>query len=432
MRPTFLWLLFLLVVSSLSGCQPKRDRLPTADAAGDAPTVAAIPTSEPTVRVRIAQAAEGVKLTSRGGLWIGPMHEDLFRKHRRRVEAAANVTLHGDRYAVSVASGDAFTWLSPQMRIEGYLGEPVTVGETAYPQQIVLHAIGVKQPNRFDVINHVKMESYLPGVLSKELYPTWHPTAFRAQAIAARTYAMFEKHRNRAKAFDVESTTASQAYIGAAANPRAIVGARDTQGMFVTWQGKLVPTYYSSCCGGTGQDAVVAFGNNDMPPLRGSSRGDWCRESTYFRWGPIERDTKTLTARIAAWGRANDHVIRNLRELKAIHITQLSSGGRPAQFTLVEADGGLYRIGPETFRFACNYDDGEGGKLPMLKPEALLRSSHLRVGVHGPVTRFTGGKGFGHGVGLCQWGAQAMAVKGLHEYEIVSFYYPHADIVKLY
>lgn len=412
------------------GCQPKREALPPAEApTRQMPTVAALAGREPVMRVRVAVAAESVTLSSRGGLWIGPTGDGLFAQHRRRVEAAVTVTLFGERFAMSVADGESFTWLSPQVRVEGYLGEPIAVNDVPYPQRVILHAVGIKQPNRFDVINHVAMEQYLPGVLTKELYPNWHPSAFRAQAIAARSYAMFERHRNRAKHYDVESTVASQAYAGANANARAIVGVRDTQGMLIAYEGQVVPAYYSSCCGGTGQDAAAAFGGVDMIPLRGAQRGDWCRESKYFRWGPIDRDTKTLAARIAAWGKANDHVLARLRSIHSIAVTQLSSAGRPAQFTITESDGGLYRVGPETFRFACNYQ-GEG--LPGLRDESILRSSHVTAVVSGGVTKFVDGRGFGHGVGMCQWGAQAMAVKGIGAYEIVGFYYPRAGIVKVY
>jgi len=88
-----------------------------------------------------------------------------------------------------------------------------------------------------------------------------------------------------------------------------------------------------------------------------------------------------------------------------------------------------YSLRAEQFRFACNYDDPT---LPKLRADTELRSSHVTVQVVGERVHFTDGRGFGHGVGMCQYGAQAMALKGHRARAILGFYYPGAKLAIVY
>ena len=103
----------------------------------------------------------------------------------------------------------------------------------------------------FDVICHLPMESYLPGVVEKELYPSWLPATFEAQAIAARSFAVCERaFWIRRRHYDLVAGQASQAWTGGDASARAVSAVRSTVGQLLVWRGQVVPAYYSASCGG--------------------------------------------------------------------------------------------------------------------------------------------------------------------------------------
>jgi len=179
------------------------------------------------------------------------------------------------------------------------------------------------------------------------------------------------------------------------------------------------------------QDARYAFPNRveDIAPLRGREVGGWDAACPRYRWGSFTRHTATLSRRIAAWGRANKHAVAALNTLRVIEISETSPTGRPARFTLTDSTGRRYDLPPESFRFACNY---RGAGMPAIAKDRLLYSSDVQATVAGGVVRFTGGQGFGHGVGLSQWGAQAMALAGHPHPAILAFYYPGSRLERAY
>ena len=231
--------------------------------------------------------------------------------------------------------------------------------------------------------------------------------------------------------YDLESTTASQAYIGKARNARAVTAVAQTRGQCLTFAGRVVPAFYSSSTGGLGQDAVLAFPNRveDIAPLRAREHGAWDKASPQYRWGPVVRDRAALARRIAAWGRDKPHPVSRLKSISRIEVAARNRVGRPASWAVTDADGQRYTLACEWFRNAGN--DTDNGRLPLEKGQRLL-SSHFDAAVVGNTVRFTQGRGYGHGVGLSQWGARGMAEAGHAYTAILQFYYPGAAVQKLY
>lgn len=120
---------------------------------------------------------------------------------------------------------------------------------------------------RFDVVNDVDVDGYLKSVVSQELLKDWHPEAFRAQSIVARTYALYEVATAGAgRHWDVWSDERSQVYGGLSAETgRSVDGVDATRGIVMafgpTGQERIFKAYFSSCCGGIGQSAQDAFGD---------------------------------------------------------------------------------------------------------------------------------------------------------------------------
>ncbi|MEX0654414.1 MAG: SpoIID/LytB domain-containing protein [Phycisphaeraceae bacterium] len=440
-------LLLGVLAWGLAGCQPPSEsrevetarRATVREGASAAryrlPEVGAV-ASEPTMRVRVQARVAEVALE--GGEWVHfdrAEGDDSFDDHLS-LGSPVTVTHDGEQFQLRTGSR-GYAWRTSRLRVRtGFPPSGIGLNGDRYPGVLELVALAGRDgrpTGRFDVVNHVPMETYLPGVLERELFGSWDLDAFKAQAIAARSYALFERGLNADRHYDIQATTASQVYGGAASNPKAIEAARQTRGMVLTHDGRVVPGFYSSCCGGLTQTATSAFprfGNTlAITPLRGGVACDYCRASPNYRWGPIEREADVLARRIAVWGELNDDPVAALEGLRSVRMTHRSPAGRPARFEVVDERGRRFMLPAEQFRFACNRmlvgEEGMGREMQLL-------SSHVRVSVQGDRVRFDDGRGFGHGAGMCQWGTQGMARAGYAGRAIVEHYYPDAEVRRVY
>jgi stage II sporulation protein D len=291
----------------------------------------------------------------------------------------------------------------------------------------------VKESSRaFDVINDVPLESYLPGVLAGELYASWKPETFAAQAVAARSFActeaaVFAGRRH----YDVANTANSQMYLGSVRHDRAHEAVHATRGKLLAFGGLLVSGYYSSCCGGLAANATDAIGSNpvnNVPPLRGRSGSDVCVDAPVYRW-KVEHPVEQLTRRIAGYARERGlSELENLQRLAAIDIAAANANGRPTRMMIVDAQAQRVEMSAEDFRRAANYSSPDGS---IKAPDKDLRSSNVHASITGSLARFEG-FGFGHGVGLCQHGAETLARSGMEHEDILRWYYPEVDIATAY
>jgi stage II sporulation protein D len=283
---------------------------------------------------------------------------------------------------------------------------------------------------RFDVFNDVDVESYLKGVLAKELPNSWSSEAFKAQAIAARTYAIYEMRTAGAtRDWDVYDDTRSQVYGGidgetdksraAADGTAGIVAAHGARG-----RERIFKAYFSSCCGGIGQSAADALGDADIPPLAEKYVGALCNASRHFNWDePVVIRKDELTRRIRAWGARRNRPEKNMAALAKLEVAQVNQYNRPVRFVITDVRGARYSLNSEETRWACNADAKDG---------PTLRSSFFKPINERDVVRFAEGHGFGHGVGLCQWCTQALAQRGVAHEDIVRHAYPGALLVRAY
>lgn len=402
----------------------------------DGPLISTI-RSEPMIRVLIARDLRTVELTSSRGLQLGPA-SGSFAQRRRTTASPVTIRRIGSAFIFTDGPGRALSWALPAMRVQCAGDAPLNVqtseGKAAYPGSLVLVPTvdRLGQPTGgFDLVNHVPMETYLPGVMAGELFPNWHEQTYRAQAIAARSYALWEMQIGQGRHYDLHATVASQAYRGSTANSKAVGAVNATRGLVLAYHGRVVPAFYSSDSGGRGQDAAVAFPGRvrDIAPLRGRDQGLWGNIGTRHRWGPIVRDANSLVRRISAWGKAHRNPIAGLSSIAAVQIVATSSSGRPARFAIIDTSGTRFTLACESFRNACNR---QVPGLPKLTLKHKVLSSDVQVLVRGGQVTFVNGRGFGHGVGLSQWGAQHMAMRGYDAPSILGFYYNSASIVQLY
>jgi stage II sporulation protein D len=279
----------------------------------------------------------------------------------------------------------------------------------------------------FDVINVVPLEAYLGGVVGAEMPDYWEPAALQAQAIAARTYCLYIKREfGRGRNWDVLRSQANQVYLGLEAeSPRVWDAIEKTYGMILVGAGddseeRLLPSYYSSTCGGHTENSKNVFGDS-FEPLAGV-RCPYCRyvaRPVFYFWPRVEFDKTAVSRRLLE----RYPSLTSLGEITNIIIAQQSSYGRFARATsvrLVGSTGASGFLRGEDFRLAI---DPSGTK---------LRSASFQIKDEGNRWAFVAGRGYGHGVGMCQCGAQAMARAGKTAEQILSFYYPSAGIVSVY
>jgi len=284
-------------------------------------------------------------------------------------------------------------------------------------------------PGKFDVINDVDVDSYLKGVLPREMPSRWDLEAYKAQAIAARTYALYEVASAESdRSFHVYADTRSQVYGGIAAETaKSVQAADETAGVVLAYgpkgREKIFKAYFSSCCGGIGQSAADAMGDADIPPLAARNVGTNCNASPRFNWPPVVIPKDELTRRIRIWGSRRNRPEKSIAALSRIEISQVNRFNRPARFVLIDTRGAQFSLTSEELRWAVNADAGSGPTLlssfckPVNEPDAV---------------RFVDGHGFGHGVGLCQWCAQSWAQRGVRHEAILRASYPSAILVRAY
>lgn len=363
------------------------------------------------------------------------------RRDVLRITAPDGVTVLDTSSAAAMSAG--FDGGYPIMRVTDGDGD-----QYALPGEVWLHGRGglgdrADQPSRrtaaglanFDIVERLPVELYLPGVIAKELYANWRPATFRAQAIAARSYALHERQRRMARGshFDLENTTRSQVYAGATDNRTAIDAVRETRGQVLTWQGHLLRAYYSSTTGGRAVGAAEIWPTGDgfefnlMPPIQAHPRDDSDRISPLFRW-TVTRDRASLTRRVRAYGQHHGFSVRQLTELARVEPERVNTFGRPIEYRISDADGRSWTLNAEHLRMACNFRVGDLG--PPSRDERV-NSSDFEVVVEGDTVRLSG-RGFGHGVGMSQFGAEGMARNGRTHLDILGHYYPGSTVEDRY
>ena len=281
------------------------------------------------------------------------------------------------------------------------------------------------------VVNRLPMDDYLRGVVPLEIgnRTTAEFAAVQAQAVAARTYAY--KHLNDVRAFDMYSTVQDQVYGGVdAEKPQADTAIMTTADVVVLYNGQPIVTPYHSTCGGsTAAVSEVWYDQSDEPYLRPvsdripGSDHFYCDPSPRFSWtqtfdGPSLR--AVMEKYLTAYTNAPKAGVGRITDIKEQGRTP---SGRVAALT-VQTDSGTYTLRANDIRFVLRDPKG-----------AILNStffSFTRETNGGEVSNLTvNGRGYGHGIGMCQWGAIGRARAGQNYRTILETYYQGTTIGRI-
>lgn len=461
-----------------------------------------LPSAEPEVRVRIAalrSAEPAVKLGNPSGKLV--MRAGSLEP--REVRAPVVVKQSATGWTVTEGSGRRTSTL--EVRTAG----PIEFHPPAAKAGVVafdghdwpgpVRVVPVDDAaGALDLVVDIPMERYLPGVLEKEMFAGWKPEAYRAQAIAARSFATCEHAQwSAVRHYDLVAGEASQAWSGQSKDAAKRAAVQDTRGMVLAFEGRVVPAYYSSCCGGVPANASEALTRNPFhaiaPLAAGSSprpRAQCCSASPRYDWSQslaaagicsqlrtwsadqlaarAERTERTspaapLAARVPATRPGDATVaqaapqqaapgaspvrppagpepavveiaddaplerLASIQGLRSVEVIDSNPAGRATRVRIVDASGQPLEMRAEDFRRAVNY-----ARPGAPKPKETLPSSNLRSArLSGARVEFAG-CGFGHGVGMCQYGAQSAASAGEGFAQILARYYPGATVVKAY
>ena len=243
------------------------------------------------------------------------------------------------------------------------------------------------------IVNLVDLEAYLRGVVPSEMQAEWPMEALKAQAVAARSYTLASL--DPGAAYDVCSTDACQVYRGMEVeHPRSDRAVVDTEGIVIAWEGAPAIAYYHADSGGTLASSAEVWGR-DVPYLR--ARADVASVSPHRGW-TTRIAPSALSAALASEG-------RSVGTPTGLTILARSASGRVSRAEIAGSGGSVVVA---------------GSTLTRVLRRVGLKST--RISSVAPLT--VRGDGWGHGVGMSQYGARALAASGYDYGRILAYYYP--------
>ena len=254
------------------------------------------------------------------------------------------------------------------------------------------------------VVNEIDVEDYLKGVVPREMLSTWPEEALKAQAVISRTYALFKNIENKDYPFTLSADVGSQVYGGEAAeHSLATRAVEKTRGEILTHRGEIFAAFFHSTCGGRTTRADYQWKVKPHPSLKGVECS-FCAGSPFYRW-KAEYSAAEIENLLAKKG-------QRISGVRSISAEKLDFSGRPRTYEIRHASGTL-KLAANDFRRALGPDK--------------MRSTLMQVQKEGDKFIFLG-RGWGHGVGLCQWGAKRLAELGYRYQDILRYYYPDSEI----
>lgn len=253
------------------------------------------------------------------------------------------------------------------------------------------------------VVNAVDMEEYVKGVVPSEVSSSWHQEALKVQAVAARTYALYQQMINAGRDYHLVSSIQDQVYRGRhGLDPRVQQAVEDTRGIVVTHLNVPILAAFSSTAAGPTEDAVNVW-SKDLPYLKGVEC-PFDTNSPYYQWRTsfkvVDLETNLRQKGMAVGTIAN------------VSPLSYSRAGRVATIRILHSNGELILRG-EDLRRVVGY--------------AVIPSTQFEVEAVGSELVLSG-YGAGHAVGLCQWGAKELAELGYHFPAILQYYFPGTEL----
>ncbi|MBN8704571.1 MAG: SpoIID/LytB domain-containing protein [Bacteroidetes bacterium] len=344
------------------------------------------------------------------------------------------VALKGN--SISLTVGDNKFVSSDSLSIKIPSTETFLLDGNEYHGSLILHYSN----NELLVVNHVDLESYLQSVIPTEIgqgRKKQDLESVKVQAIAARTFTygkILSKKASIGK-YDLLPTVMDQAYFGTKSeNNTYRVAIAATNGMVGVFDSTLIEALYHSTCGGLTENSESVWGGNKISYLQSVYCGDdtssFCGASPFFNWERIvdmKRHNTFFFRQIIKYVEKNPaHPIFKNKTTEKIEISGRDSSGRVLGLRIINGSGAEVLAQGDYLRWLFPDSTGKILSSVWFDLETIRSDSGELEQVHFK------GRGYGHGLGICQWGAVGMSRRGYTYDQIFRFYYRGARIVKLY
>lgn len=267
-----------------------------------------------------------------------------------------------------------------------------------------------KNGKNLNIINVLSVEDYLKGVLPKEANAGWNIEALKAQAVISRTYILSNLKKHSKEGFNLCATTHCQVYGGAESEAKSCNKAiEETEGEVLTYDGKLAQTVFHANCGGYTEDPKYVWNWSHGTPdyLKGVKCG-YCANAPHSNWEQSLEESFIRKKLIAAG--------YNVGKIKSIKPKGKTSAGSYKEVEITSSKG---KIDVHSYKFRLAVD---AWKVKSTTFDSIKKSGDSFV---------FKGKGWGHKVGLCQWGAKGMADSGKNYKQILKHFYPKTKLEKI-
>jgi len=357
---------------------------------------AATITNQP-VRVRVLRARGVAHISASGGLEYraaGDRKKYVVANFVKAVSSRTHLSVGGRRFTRDV-------WIRP-VKPDAKL----MINGRRYRGLLRVRRGGSQM---LEVINELDLDEYLYGVLPKEVGASWPKEALKVQAVISRTYALSNLAKDPKAAYDLVNSVSDQVYGGFDAEQlEANQAVNETRGqILLDTEGKPLQTFFHAACGGQTDLPDVVWPSRVANASFGMVKDSYCESYPRQKWVTEISHSKTLQ-RLRKAG-------IKLRDLRKIEIVKKTETCR-AEVIVLRSSRGLVAVHGNRFRLA-------------LGPE-VVRSMRLTAIVNGRKTYRFEGLGWGHGVGVCQWGARGRALAGQGYEEILRAYFPNARLVR--
>jgi stage II sporulation protein D len=284
----------------------------------------------------------------------------------------------------------------------------IRIGQTRYSGLLLIEDNG---SGGVRLVNCLDVEDYLASVLFREMPASFPDEALKCQAVAARTYAV---HMSRKGDGLLMPDDRSQVYGGTAASTdrsRQIVSA--TAGEVLVYEGAILPAYYSSTCGGMTVRADDVFLSPSPAPLNNNTACGFCSRSPYYRWSAVFPLGEIV----------EKFELAGICRSPEIGVTATDPARRATEISILDPQGNvLQRFDAGSFRRVVNSGRPLRKRMLSTRIDQIVKTKkHIRIE----------GGGFGHGVGMCQYGSRGLAARGDTYADILAFYYKGCTIDNL-
>lgn len=291
-------------------------------------------------------------------------------------------------------------------RVEIISSGHIKVNGRGYRSSLILIK---KSKYRFTVINRLDLEEYLYGVMLPEISPNWPEETLKAQAIISRTYALKNLTKHSGENFHLCDSVHCQVYFGLAGeSPRTNKAVDTTRGVILVYQDEPIDAFFHSICGGYTEKPSNVWYSSHNPEYLEGVKCKFCEDDPRYYW-EYSLSKKKIVSVLKKKGYP-------IKEIKKIEIYKEGNGGRVSKMRITDGRGKKYILSTNQFRLFFGQEN--------------IRSTFFEIKTYSDVYQFKG-KGWGHGVGLCQWGARGMGLQGYDYKEIIKYYYPGTKLKKV-